>query len=224
MTATEVEAVFLIADLCGYTALTEVHGNIHAAGAVTRYTEIAQASLQPGARLVERVGDEVLIVTHDATSAVRTAVTLRDGVEREPLFPTLRSGIHIGTVVQQGESYFGSALNLTSRVAAHARAGQILCTEPVTALATGLDDIAYQPLGAVRFKNIVDPVHVFEVVIGRQSSESIAIDPVCRMQVRPDAAPARLPYGGTTYYFCSFDCARAFAERPDHYAAPNRSG
>lgn len=53
----EVEVVFLMADLSGYTALTEVHGNIQAAGAVTRYAEIAHAPLQPGARLVERVGD-----------------------------------------------------------------------------------------------------------------------------------------------------------------------
>jgi class 3 adenylate cyclase/YHS domain-containing protein len=224
VTATEVEAVFLIADLCGYTALTEVHGNIHAAGAVTRYTEIARAVLQPAARLVERVGDEVLIVAQDAASAVRTAVALRDAVEREPLFPTLRSGIHAGSAVEQGESYFGSALNLASRVAAHARAGQILCTEPVTTLAIDLDDIGYQSLGAVRFKNIVDPVRIFEVIAGRQSSESTVIDPVCRMQVRPDAAPARLPYGGTTYYFCSFDCARAFAERPEHYVTSPPTG
>jgi YHS domain-containing protein len=39
------------------------------------------------------------------------------------------------------------------------------------------------------------------------------------MQVRPDTAPGRLPFAGRTFYFCSFDCARAFSERPDHYAA-----
>jgi adenylate cyclase len=217
MVTQEVDVVFLIADLAGYTALTEAHGNLHAADAVRRYAEIAGATLQPGARLVERVGDEVLIVAQDAAVAVRTAVVLRAAVEREPLFPTLRSGLHAGSVVQQGAHYFGGALNLTSRVAAHARAGQILCTEPVATRAARLNDIDYQPLGLVRFKNIVDPLQVFEVVAGHRSSESTAIDPVCRMQVRPHTAPAKLPFGGKIYHFCSFDCARAFAAHPEAY-------
>lgn len=217
MNAQEVEVVILIADLCGYTALTEAHGNVQAANAVTRYAEIARAALAPGVRLVERVGDEVVIAAADAASAVRTAIALHDAIEREPLFPTLRSGIHAGSAVLQGDSYFGSALNLAARVAAHARAGQILCTEPVTILAAGLAGVVYQPLGSVRFKNIVDPIPVFELIAGRHSSESTLIDPVCRMQVRPEGAPARLPFGGRTYYFCSFECARAFAARPEQY-------
>jgi adenylate cyclase len=220
MAAEEVEVVFLIADLSGYTALTEVHGNIQAAGAVTRYAEIAHAALQPGARLVERVGDEVVIAAREAAAAVRTAIALRDLIDQEPLFPTVRCGIHAGTVVERGGQYFGGALNLTARVASHARAGQILCTAPVTTLAAALDKVEYQPLGEVRFKNIVDPVLVFEIVVGRRSTEAVVIDPVCRMQVRTEAAPARLPFDGQTYYFCSFDCARAFAERPERYAVP----
>ncbi len=224
MAATEIEGVFLIADLCGYTALTEAHGNIHAAQAVARYTVIAQTVLQPGARLVERVGDEVLITAPDATSVVRTAIALRAAVEDEPLFPMLRSGIHAGNVVEQDTSYFGSALNLTARVAAHARASQILCTAQVTMLATDLSGVAYRSLGLVRFKNVLDPVTAFEVIAGRESRESAMIDPVCRMQVWPDTAPARLPFDGNTYHFCSLECAKAFAERPDHYVSSIQPG
>jgi adenylate cyclase len=220
MAAQEIEAFFLIADLCGYTALTEAHGNPEAAKAVLRYAAIAQAVLEPGTRLVERVGDEVVIVAGDALCAVRTAIALRAAVEREPLFPMLRTGIHAGSVVQQGENYFGSALNVTARVAAHARAGQILCTERIATLASDLPDVEYQTLGFVRFKNIVDPLAIFEIVVARQSSERSVIDPVCRMQVRPETAPARLPFGGRTYHFCSFECARVFAEHPDNYVAP----
>jgi adenylate cyclase len=214
----EVDATFLIADLAGYTALTAVHGDAHAARAVGRYTEIVQAVLPPTARLVERVGDEVLVVATEPAAAVQTALALRAAVEREPLFPTVRSGVHAGTAVRQGTSYFGSALNLTARVAAHARAGQILCTESVRALAGAADGVAYQSLGAVRFKNILDPVTVFEVLAGAPRGTAIVLDPVCRMQVQPDTAPAHLPFAGRTFYFCSFDCARAFTERPDHYA------
>ncbi|MFB6345848.1 MAG: YHS domain-containing protein [bacterium] len=39
------------------------------------------------------------------------------------------------------------------------------------------------------------------------------------MQLNPDRAPARLPYGDRTYYFCSFECAQMFAENPDRYTS-----
>jgi adenylate cyclase len=213
----EMDLAFLIADLSGYTALTEAHGDRHAAQAVTRYGQIVQTVLPAGARLVNRVGDEVFIAAPDAATAVRSAVALHAAIEDEPLFPTLRSGIHAGSAIEQGDSYFGGAVNLTARVAGHARGGQILCTERVTRLARDLENIHYQPLGLVRFKNVADPVAVFAILAGRRSNGT-TVDPVCRMQVRPETAPARLPFDGSTYYFCSFDCARAFAQRPEHYA------
>ncbi len=207
----------MIADLSGYTALTEAHGSMPAAKIVTRYLEIVHKALHPEARLVERVGDEVLIVAADASSILMTAIRLRDTIELEPLFPTIHVGIHAGSVLERDSHYFGTALNLTARVAAHARGGQILCTEQAIKLAGDLDDIEYRALGLTRFKNITDPVAIFEVVAGRQRVDTNVVDPVCRMQVREDTAPARLPFAGNTYYFCSFDCAKAFAESPDRY-------
>lgn len=216
--AKEIDVALLIADLSGYTAFTEAHGDLEAANMVARYVEIAHAVLQPGARLVERVGDELLIVAEDIVSAVRTSTRLRDAIEREPLFPTVRIGLHAGSVLEQAGKYFGAALNLTARVAAYARAEQILCTERVAVIAQRLDEVECRRVGPVRFKNIADPVTVFEIIAGRPDSEASVIDPVCRMQVRPGTAPARLPFGAKTYYFCSFHCAKTFAERPDDYA------
>lgn len=217
MNATEVDLAFLIADLSGYTALTEAHGNAHAASVVTRYADIAESLLGLGERLLERVGDELLIAAEDVVAVVRTAIALRAAVEREPLFPTIRSGIHAGAVVAQGDRYIGSALNLTARVAAHARGGQILCTDRVAALSGGLDDVSFRPMGPVRFKNIAAPVEIFEVVARLQLPDDLAIDPVCRMRVGMENAPARLMFGGRVYYFCSFECARTFTERPGDY-------
>lgn len=214
--AREVEVAFLMADLSGFTALTETHGDMHAAIVAMRYVEIAQSALDPRARLVERVGDQVLIVAPDGECAVRTALSVFEAIEREPLFPSLRAGIHGGRVVEQDGRYFGMTLNLTARVTAHARAGQILCTGPIAASAHDLEDATMHDVGLVRFKNIADPVRVFEVL--RRQQRAVLTDPVCRMQIREEDAPARLPFGGTTYYFCSFACARTFAERPEHYA------
>lgn len=213
----EIEIALLIADLSGYTALTEAHGNISAADAVTRYVEIVHEVLQPSARLVERVGDEVLIAADEAASLVQAAISLRETIELEPLFPTMHAGIHAGRVLQKGGHYFGKALNLASRVAAHARGNQVLCTKQVVTTASDVENVEYRALGLTFFKHIPDPVAIYEVVAGHQGVETNIIDPVCRMQVRHDTAPARLPFGEKTYYFCSFDCVKIFVNNPEAY-------
>ncbi len=218
MTASkEFEGVFLVADLSGYSALTEVHGSISAAKIVTRFVEIVHDALYPHTRLAQRVGDEVLVVGTDAVSVLWTAIKLRDRVEQEPYFLTVHAGIHAGNVFEQDGQYFGTALNLASRIAARAWGAQILCTEQVTRMAGAMEGLEFRALGTTYFKNITEPVAVFEVIARSQNQATKAIDPVCHMQVAPDTAPARLPFGGKTYYFCSFDCARAFAEHPDRY-------
>jgi adenylate cyclase len=217
MSAGEIQLAFVIADLSGYTALTEAHGNVEAARAVTRYQELAHGVIERATRLLDCIGDELLIAADSAPVAVRTAVRLRAAVESEPLFPAVRCGINQGPVAEAGGRYYGAALNLTARVAAHARGGQILCTSSVAADASGVEGVRFVPIGSVGFKNIVDPVALFEV-FARVVSSDATVDPVCRMQVRPESAPARLPFAGEMYFFCSFDCARVFAERPESYA------
>ena len=218
MNAKEAEVVFLIADLAGYTALTEAMGDLEAAKVIARYVELANDVLRPGTRAVERVGDELLIVGHDVASTLRTARDLHAAVECEALFPAVRAGVHAGRVLEHDGKYFGAVLNLTARVASHAAAGQILCTETVARQAQGLEDIECREVGPVHFRNIVEPVRIFEVIAGPGCGQTTVVDPVCRMHVTPATAPARLSFGETTYYFCSMGCARAFAERPHLYA------
>jgi class 3 adenylate cyclase len=213
----EIEVVFLIADLSGYTALTEAHGNISAAQIVTRYAEIVEEALEPGVRFVERVGDEALMASADSASVLKTAVNLRDIIEEEPLFPTFHAGIHAGSVLEIDGRYIGRALNLTSRVTSHATGNQILCTRQVVSLAGNMEHIEFRALSLTHFKNIFEPVEIFEVIGGERRAEANLLDPVCKMQVRQESALARLPFGGKTYYFCSFDCVKIFVNNPDPY-------
>ena len=67
----EIEVILLVADLSGYTALTEAHGNITAAKVVNRYIEIVNEVLHRNTRLLESVGDEVLIVGKDVKSIIK---------------------------------------------------------------------------------------------------------------------------------------------------------
>jgi len=212
----EIQRVFLIGDLSGYTALTEAHGSISAAQIVKRYNQIVQECLYKDAHIVETVGDEVLIVGNDGARIIQTALELRRKVEKEPDFPSVHVGIHAGSVLQQKGQYFGSAINIASRVAAHARADQILCTDSMIEVLRKMATVKYRALGKVFFKNVIDPIALFEIANDRHDNTTVT-DLVCRMRVKPDTAPARIPYDGQIYFFCSFECARAFVSRPDRY-------
>lgn len=216
----ETEKTFVIADLSGYTALTESHGGMEAAKVVSRFLALAGDALVPGATVFERVGDEILIVADDRAAGARTAVRLMAAVENEPLFPALRAGVHAGPVYEDGGRYFGSALNLTARLTGHARSGQVLCTEPIAKATAGDGEMQCRLIETARLRNVAEPVQIFELTPSRGPRHSPVIDPVCRMQVTPESAPARLPFAGTIVYFCSFDCAKAFTQHPERYLEP----
>jgi class 3 adenylate cyclase len=217
------DRTFVIADLSGYTALTESHGGMEAAKVVSRFVELAQAALVPGARIIERVGDEILIIADAPIAGARTAIRLLDAIDAEPLFLAVRASVHAGPVYESGGRYFGTALNLTARVAGHARSGQILCTEPIAVAVANDPELRCRALATVRLRNVAEPVALFELSASSATHEALVIDPVCRMQVSPDTAPARLPFAGTIVSFCSFECAKTFAEHPERYAESSSS-
>ena len=48
-------------------------------------------------------------------------------------------------------------------------------------------------------------------------AEDSVKDPVCGMTIKPADAVDTMEYEGTTYYFCSRDCAESFREEPEDY-------
>jgi class 3 adenylate cyclase len=216
--AREIDRALLIADLSGYTALTEIHGALHASEIVLQFERLVKASLEPGVSLVNSIGDSVFCIGADTLAVVRSALRLRDEVAREPEFPRARTGIHRGPIVEREDRFFGAPINLTARLADHARGGQILCTEPIAQAVRALPDVELRPIGDRRFKNVAQPVAVFELARVSERRAAAAIDPVCRMQVAIGRAAATAAYAGRSYYFCSRECEHAFAKAPQLYA------
>lgn len=215
--AREIGLALLISDLSGYTALTERHGALEASEIVLRFVRLVEASLEPGVRIVNSIGDDVFCVAAVTLGVVRTALRLRDAIEREPQFPRIRTGIHRGVVVEREGRLFGGPINLTARLAGEAQGGQILCTDPIAQAVRTLAAIEPHTIGERRFKNVAYPVEVFELVRADDRRAAAVIDPVCRMQVAVERAAESTVYGGKTYRFCSAECARAFASAPELY-------
>jgi class 3 adenylate cyclase/YHS domain-containing protein len=216
VTGVERTIAFVLADLAGYVALTEAHGNVGAAAVIERFVDLTRGALAPGARLVERVGDQVVVAADDLDAALDTALQLAATAAGEPRFPPIRVGVHAGLVLVRDDTYFGAALNIAARVVAHAQPGQILCTSTVTAGGRDRAGLTLQPLGPVTLRHVLEPVELFELMTA--PAPPAVVDPVCFMRVAPADAVARAQWGDTTYFFCSESCAAAFAVRPDAYA------
>jgi class 3 adenylate cyclase/YHS domain-containing protein len=219
--AREVDLALMMADLCGYTALTETHGARAASDTVLRFVRLARAALVPSVRIVDSIGDSVFCAGEDTLAVVQTALQLRESVEREPEFLRVSIGIHRGPIVEREERLFGSPINLTARVTAHAAAGQILCTDPVARMVQTSARVTCRLIGMRRFKNLTRQVPLFELLPVSERNTTILTDPVCRMHVTPDGAAATIIHEGATYHFCSAECARLFSDAPGLYVAPS---
>jgi adenylate cyclase len=125
-------------------------------------------------------------------------------------------GVHTGTAVRRDGDWFGSAVNLASRVADLARSGEVLLTDTTRqALGSGL---AVRELGPRRLKNVAEPLGVYALVLENEAGR-LPVDPVCHMAVDPKRAAARQIFGGVEYFLCSSECARAFATDPGRYVS-----
>jgi len=211
------ERAVLFADLAGFTALTEAHGDIGAADLAGRFAELAASALAGDARVVKTIGDAVMVVAGGPRVGLETALELLRAVDRETDFPGVRLGLHAGSVVERDGDVFGATVNIAARLTEHAHVGQLLTTRRVADVIMGTDDVTVTTLGETHLKNVGEPVDIYAIEDDFRRAVAQVLDPVCRMFVDADDAPARLPWRDRIWLFCSFDCASTFSQDPDRY-------
>lgn len=119
----------LFADLTGFRAFTENHGDEAAAEAATRFVALVRAALACGSRLVKTLGDGVLVVSPDAAAARMTASRIRGDVAADEILPPVHVGLCAGPVVWRGGDVFGATVNEAARLADMAGPWEIRETE-----------------------------------------------------------------------------------------------
>ena len=209
---------FLFADLAGFTALTEVHGDEQAADLAGEFfAAVRELLASHGAEEVKTIGDAMLLRVNDPKEAIALGRQIIDEIGGRPGFPVVRIGMNTGPAAERDGDWFGATVNLAARVSAAAHGDQVLITEATEQACGKLDGIELHRHGVERFKNVAEPVALFSAVRTGDRSEGRPIDPVCRMAVEPGDEAGTLTHGGTEYHFCSLDCVRAFAAEPDRY-------
>ena len=210
---------FLFADLAGFTALTEAHGDEQAADLAAEFFACVRELLpQYGAEEIKTLGDAMMLRSERPGAAVELGLRIVGEVGKRQHFPVVRIGMHSGPATARGGDWFGATVNLAARVSGIAGGGEVLVTGATRNGAAGLSDIEFRHHGEQRFRNVNEPVEVYRAVQRGAETEDLRIDPVCRMAVDPGQAVGSLIFEGVEYHFCSLECVRAFSESPEDYA------
>ena len=206
----EENIAIMMADLSGYTALTETHGPVSAADLIDKYIRIAEQCLVGDCRLHERTGDEIMIISTSADSLFATANMIEGYTSKEEHFLQVHGGLHTGNVLRRNNSYFGAALNLTSRIAATADAGTFCCSREFADALIDKGLYMIRSKGMHSFKNIIGKKEILEIT--NKNKQRNHIDPVCRMQIIvPENA---IPFSAEeSIYFCSSHCLELYKHR-----------
>jgi adenylate cyclase len=199
----EQNIAILIADLSGYTALTETHGPATAADMIDKFLKIVEDCLVGDSKLHQRVGDEVMIVSTSADQLISTAIMLLQNCSKEHHFLQVHGGLHYGKVLKRNNHYFGSPVNLTSRIANKATKGTFWCSSGFMNVLSNPGAFTFSSKEKQSFKNISEEIDVFELMI--ENSNSFHIDPVCRMLIHKKENATPHPYE-QNIFFCSNDC------------------
>lgn len=149
-------------DISGYTTMTERRGDTEAvrASAIIRERTQRVARAHQGS-LIKLLGDGAMIHFQDVRRAVAATFELMQTLGEEGL--PAHAGIHAGSMMEYDGDYYGSTVNLASRLAGQAGAGELVVSAAVmeNTPAIGFD---FELLEPVQLKGIDRPVEIYRVV------------------------------------------------------------
>jgi adenylate cyclase len=129
----KVDVAILFTDLVGFSSWALEAGD---RAAIRLLREVAETVEPPIAEqrgeVVKRLGDGLMAVFWDASSATAAAFAAReriDAIEVEGHRPRLRTGIHLGRPRKLGGDYFGVDVNIAARLAEAAKPDEILVSD-----------------------------------------------------------------------------------------------
>ena len=158
------------ADLVGFTRLGEAVPPEELEQLAHRLADLARDVAVPPVRFIKTIGDEVMLVSSDPVALLDAVLDLVDATDGDDHFPRLRVGVATGMAVSRAGDWFGSPVNLASRVTGAARPGSILVSESAREAIGDDDRFTWSFAGARHLKGIKSEVKLFRA--RRASTES----------------------------------------------------
>jgi adenylate cyclase len=140
-------------DITGYTRLTQERGDAAAAELAEHLGRVVyRTSVAHGGRPVKWLGDGVMLHFPVPALGVVAALDMVDGVAAAGL-PPAHVGLHAGPVIFQEGDYYGQTVNLASRIADFAQAGQVIVSQAVVDASNGTA-VTFRDVGPVELKGV----------------------------------------------------------------------
>jgi adenylate cyclase len=154
------------ADLVGFTKLGEQIPAEELGAIAGRLGELAVsvASARPPVRLVKTIGDAAMLVSPDPEALLETSLELVAAAESEgEEFPRLRAGIATGPVLGRAGDWYGSPVNIASRITGIARPGSVVAAGTTREAIGGDPHWRWSSLPSRRLRGVDHPVPLFRV-------------------------------------------------------------
>jgi adenylate cyclase len=154
------EVAVAFADLVGFTQLGEQMPPEDLGLVAFRLADLAHEVVASPVQFVKTIGDAVMLVGSEPLTLLRTVLDLVDAAAADD-FPRLRVGLAFGDAVNRAGDWYGSPVNLASRVTGAAPAGTLRVTEAVRKAIGDPADIEWSAPEARHLKGIRDEVLLY---------------------------------------------------------------
>jgi adenylate cyclase len=166
------QVVVAFADLVGFTRLGEEVPPEELGQLANRLADLARDTAVPPVRFIKTIGDAVMFVCTDPAPLLDAVLKLVEITDGDNDFPRLRAGIASGSAVSRAGDWFGSPVNLASRVTAVARPGTVLAAESARDELGDDAGFSWSFAGAQHLKGIKGEVRLFRARRGDSIDEN----------------------------------------------------
>jgi len=159
-TARQIAVAF--ADLAGFTRLGEMLPPEDLQRVAGRLGELAHDVAVPPVSFVKTIGDAVMFVSTDTDRLIAAVLDLIDLAAAHDL-PQLRAGVATGLAVSRAGDWYGSPVNIASRVTGLARAGTVVVTASARKTVGTAAGLVWSPAGAQHLRGVPGRVRLYRV-------------------------------------------------------------
>jgi adenylate cyclase len=154
------DVAICFADLVGFTRYGETRSAEDVGDVASRLERLAAQVATPPVRLIKMIGDAAMLVSTEADPLVGAAVQLVAASAADAELPPLRAGLAYGPALPRHGDWYGSSVNLASRVTAATPPTGVVATDEVRSRTTNRQ---WRAVGARRFKGVAAEIPLFQV-------------------------------------------------------------
>jgi adenylate cyclase len=154
------EIAVAFADVVGFTRLGEAVPPEDLERLASRLADFTREIAVPPVRLIKTIGDAVMLVCPHPVKLLDAVLQL-SGAANDDAFPQLRVGVASGWAVSRAGDWFGSPVNVASRVTNVARPGAVLVAESARDAVGDAEGFTWSFAGARRLKGIRGETSLF---------------------------------------------------------------